>query len=125
MSSVRLNKAQIEKIGELELEHFEENIQRRNEQDAWSELWRGRVGSEIDWEAYNAGFIEREPIPYFAMGTCTRMVDQQTEITGSGLVTMRWFLEWDVEQIKYFREGFDWAVNEGLEVPDGVLEALK
>lgn len=123
--SLRLNKKTIDKIHELEQEFFEENIQRREELDGWYDLWAGKVGVDISLEDFSQGVLDRETIPYFAMNTCTKMVDHETHITEDGACTMTWHLEWDAPQAAMFKGGVLWAIENGLEVPDGILEAVK
>lgn len=122
---MKLSKATIEKINELELEFFEENIQRAKDLDEWCDYWRGKVGVNISWEVYNAGIQDRGPIPYFGINACTRIKDSVTEITDAGDCTMTWHLEWDLDQARFFKGGIQWAIDNGLEVPSGVFEAAK
>lgn len=121
MNSARVSKAAILKMEELELLNFDEMLRTNDErQQLWDDFKNLKlVGRDVELMEKLQAIDE---IPWFTKAACTREVHMTRDITEDGVVTTVMHYEWCPKTILQFRAGVDWAIANGLEVPDEFLK---
>lgn len=121
MTSTRVDRDTIHKMEELELFNFDEMLRTNDERyQLWEDFKNLKlVGRDVElMDKLNA----IDDIPWFTKAACTREVHTTRDITEDGVVTTVMYYEWCPKTIQQFRAGVEWAMANGLEVPDEFLK---